>query len=445
MNSEQISFHLKPLIAAIKSYYSVFAIEIPEKNEDEVAHLVERACTLIEKMHASVILNEVDLSCVDFRGHLLSPSNGEQDYFVLAPHIKTGYSPFLINYDGKEAKGVLTLVRRVRSTYCSKTISKICEEQFLKAIKEDSPLPLKTIRAELMDNIRTNGNTFNVPLVETISDTYIYLDKVNNCILCKGNKSSFVAMKMFLSYLSRLPKDLDSAINTTFTRDFEDVMSALWFTIPYTNYLMGEGKAFGAYNVATVVRYYSDADSDTCPVEATETGRFKSAEKGDQSISFNNSLSILVEKEAGESDFSSLQVFSQNKDLELMTIRVSTEMDNTPQLNQFIEEHPEEVGDDLSTVSNTLYYDTKAIDGNVSYKIASGMDWHIRAVKTLIAHHAQENHIPLKGAEQTLHNYFSGLLPLLQESTNSFVTLYLQANKVTSEFGNELSDTFEKR
>ena len=61
MNNEQITYHLKPLVSAVKSFYSVFAVEIPGiEEQDVVKQRVKSIVDLIDQLGQLSIKHEID-------------------------------------------------------------------------------------------------------------------------------------------------------------------------------------------------------------------------------------------------------------------------------------------------------------------------------------------------------------------------------------------------
>ncbi len=446
MNNEQITYHLKPLVTAVKSFYSVFAVEIPGIEEQEEIKLHVQAITdLANKLGKASIEHEIDFDTQELRAYTTSPNEKECEYFAFEPHISTGYSPVLSYGSESNIQGVFIRLKHVSYVYCGKTMDKLAKALYEKQMKADDPIYMKEAKRAIREQTREQNNPENVPLLKKENSVYIYLDSENQCFLAKNGKRSQDAIRLMLHLLSTLPEKLDSKYETDLTSTKDVAFEHNVYLQAYTNYSMSRGVAFGAYNITNLVDFYANEESDeVCPVEPTMTAEMKNKEDSTQVIGFKNSVDLFMESKAGESVFLSLKGFSEEKNLDFKSIRVTSEMHYSDQIKEYVKEFPEVAGEELGGDLLTIQYDTKSIEGNIGFKIADAIKYHIEATRKLSIEAFNDRHYSFKEMEPVMLSHFSGLLAVLHDSSNLFIELYIRANQATEEFGSAITEAIEQ-
>lgn len=144
MNNEQITYHLKPLVTAVKSFYSVFAVEIPGIEEQEdIKSRVKSIVELVDMIGRASIEHEIDFDVQELRAYTTSPNEKECEYFSFEPHISTGYSPVVSYGEKSSVRGVFVRLKHVSHVYCGKTMDKLAKALYEKKMKEDDPIFMK--------------------------------------------------------------------------------------------------------------------------------------------------------------------------------------------------------------------------------------------------------------------------------------------------------------
>lgn len=446
MNNEQITYHLKPLVTAVKSFYSVFAVEIPGIEEQEDIKLrVKSIVNLVDMIGNASIEHEIDFDTQELRAYTTSPNEKECEYFSFEPHISTGYSPVVSYGEKSNVRGVFVRLKHVSHVYCGKTMDKLAKALYEKKMKEGDPIYMKEAKKAIREQTREQNNPENVPLLKKENSVYIYLDSENQCFLAKNGKRSQDAIRLMLHLLATLPEKLDSKYETNLTEIKDIAFESNIYSQAYTNHSMSRGVAFGAYNISNLVDFYANEKSDeACPVEPTMTAEMKNKEDSTQIIAFKNSVDLFMESEPGDSVFSSLKFFSEEKNLDFKSIRVTSEMHYSDQIKEYIAEFPEVAGEDLGGDLLTISFDTKSIDGNIGFKIADAIKYHIEATRKLSIHAFTDRHYSFKEMEPVMLEQFAGLLSVLHDSSNLFIELYIRANQATEEFGSAITDAIEQ-
>lgn len=446
MNNEQITYHLKPLVSAVKSFYSVFAVEIPGiEEQDVVKQRVKSIVDLIDQIGQLSIKHEIDFDTQELRAYTTSPNEKESEYFAFEPHISTGYSPVISYGSESNVRGVFVRLKHVSHVYCNKTMDKLAKALYEQHMREDDPIWMKEAKKAIRERTREQNNPDNVPLLKKENSVYVYLDAENQCFLAKNGKRSQDAIRLMLHLLNSLPEKIDAEFETNLSELKNFAFESNVYSQAYTNYSMSRGVAFGAYNITNLVDFYARDESDeACPVEPTMTAEMKNKEDSSQIIAFKNSVNIFMESETGSSVFVSLKGFSEEKNLDFKSIRVSSDMQHSAQIKQYIEKFPESVGEDLSGDFLNIQYDTKSIDGNIGFKIADAIKYHVEATRKMSMDAFEDRHYSFKEMEPVVLANFSGLMSVLHDSSSLFIELYLRASKANDEFGSPITEALEK-
>jgi hypothetical protein len=436
---------MTPLLSAIKSNYMVFAFE----SNDGSAETVNKSLSNIKKLCVSISQgsqkNNVDLTTEEYRIYMKSPKTSEREYFALMPHISTGKSPFMFYEKDEETVGIFVKIMHSRSLYCTKTINLLARKLYEESILEDIPITLKAAKSKINEDVFLNNNPHDVPLIERTSFIYTYIDIENGCLLAKSSKRDQDSINNFFELLRRTALLMDEKgfikVKDTVALAFEERLN----TTHYVNWALNNERAFGSYNVNEIVNFYanqsvSDEICEACPVEPTMTASFFSVTNPDQKINLKNSMNIMMspEKQGHVPSFRMLQEFSDEKDLNIATFKGKGEIPKSVQLSRYCAAYPDSVDDTIRGDYVDVLYDTKSKQGNIMFKVTGGITFHIEAAKRLLQDYFSDNSVAVRDMEDVMLSEFSGLLAILHDSTTLFLSLYINANKISGEFSSDI-------
>jgi hypothetical protein len=451
MSNEVIKFQLKPLLSAMKAYYVVFSLDLGREEPETFTKITHAIGTLCERLSDLVRKKKIDLTEDPYRLYFSSPKDEEKEYFTFAPHISIGHSPFLLNKDNGALEGVFIKLRHTRFVFCSKYINTLARKLFdLHTINED-PISFKQAKTTILERMNEENNPDSIPLLTKVSDIFVYLDVETGRVLAKSNHRTKDAMRAFFELSTRVSETIQERhpeTAPTLAPLTEMANSERLYTQPYTNHQMTLTKAVGAYNISSLVEYYAKQsetkDDLECPVEPTTTAELRSRDVTTQTMKFKNSVDLFMSDKKKSSFFIMLQDFSVEKELIFNSIRVNGELDKPSLLERYGETHPEALGTLCEEGTVGLTYDTKAVEGNIAFKIVDTLSIYNDAVRALLSDEMGDRFYNITDMEKLLAKEFASLLPILHHSADLFTSLYLSSNQPPEKFGAQLNEVLQE-
>ena len=443
MSNDLIKLHLKTLEASVKSPFAVFALINGSEDMKALSASIKSLAKTLDFFSDIFLESEIDTADPDLTVRFDKPNKKEYDETYFRPHIMAGYSPFMLQKEGKVITGALVKLQHKNVSYCQKTIKRLVRQRFEEALRNDEPLTFKECKRHIETLLKEGKMSDPVPLVDKYQDHYFYLDFKNQIVLAKNAHRTKDIINMFFSLLLKVGKSLSDRhpellekIDKMMTETLKERMDI----VPYSTYALTHEKAFGAYSIHDAVVYYSKEESDNdakpIPFLPTDTAGFFSETKMDARIDFRNAVGyFLGHNEKTLPSYRTLSSFSDKHVLRAYSLRVTGEIPLTDPIKRFKEAFPESIGDEIAGEYLSMSFDTKASDGNVTFKITEGLFWPVEAARRLLNQLFGDTHIGKKQLEQTLLKEFGALLEVLHHSCSLFIEFYVRANQAPEEMG----------
>lgn len=439
MSSDLIKFNLKSVEATLKSPFSMFALTNSTDDPKALSHSIEFLAKTITFLHDVFIETQFDVEKTDMVVRVDAANKREYESHYFKPQVLTGVSPFVPYKNKDNAVGVLVRLQNKQVQFCGKSLNKIARERFESALRNDEPITMKEAKRSVEVELKNNPHRFDgeVPLVEKFQDHYFYIDFKTQVILAKNAHRCRDAINMFFALLMKAGKSLQNShpelhekLDKLMTETFKERPEVL----NYSTFALTHKKAFGAYNIHDVVAYYSKEEKSKeaapLPMSPTDTAGFISEKETEARIEFKNAMGYFLnhEKKALPS-YQILSSFSEKHHLKAYSLRVMGEIPKTEQLARYLEAHPEGASDEITSSTLTLGFETKASDGNISFKIFSGLSWVVDAAKRLLNDKFNDTHIARKQLEPFFLEEMGGMLEVLHHSCALFIDFYIRANQ----------------
>ncbi len=446
--SEFISQYTKPVFTAIKSKYVIYSLSTnDEEKEEDVNDVMNALGSLCQRAGEHLIQNKIDTSEKGFRFHTKSANIPETEYFCLAPHINVGYSPFMVNKDADgKVLGVFVKARQHRFAYCSKTIKKLVQSHYELMFKEDTPTTMRAAKEYIKERL-TSGNKDNIPLLEKLSEITFYIYFNNATVLAKSAHRDQDGLAAFFELVRILvAKCIDDGNSIPGSEALlERALGTKLFPTPYSNHSMSVGKAFGAYNLTNMVGFYAEQDdkkdSDPSSIEPTWSAGFSAKDDPSQVITFKNSIGLFLPNvdldNPPPTTFTMINQFADSKALNIHNLRVIGELPTGRLLKEYVKEHEEASSDELLNEYLDITFTTQSKDGNISFQINDRLEYHKEAIRVFLRDHMAEHSSSNKELEKLMLSRNGDLLEVLHDAGELFVTIYLESNPLSEEFGKE--------
>lgn len=445
MSHDLIKFHLKTVEAALRSPFAVFALT----NSSEDLKALDRSASALAKtilyLHDVFMETECDTTAPEFLVQVNATNRREYEAHYFKSNVLTGHSPFIPQMDKKKLTGVMVKLQHKQVVFCSKSIQRLARKNFEDALRKDEPITFKEAKRLINAELQSGGLASEVPLVEKFQDHFFYIDFKNQVILAKSAHRSRDAINMFFSLLLKAAKVLQER-HPEFKDELEPLLTDTFKerldVMPYSNYALTHQKAFGAYSIHDVIVHYCeeerDKDAPPLPVLPTDTVGFVSETQVDARIEFRNSVGYFLNHASKTiPSYRTLSSFSEAHQLKAVKLRVIGEIPQTDQIKRYIARNPEGKPEALEGETLTLGFDTKASDGNITFRISDGLQWPVESAKVLLMDLFGDTHVARKQLEPFLLKEFGELLEVLHHSCSLFIDFYTRANQA----GKEISET----
>lgn len=458
MQSHQFTkYQITPFIKSLKSDYMVYAIERPSTDAEQMDRLVNGLGLICEKIHDRLIKSKLQADSENLRIHSQMPTDC-YSFSALFPHLRPGFSPFVFHREDGVIKGVMICFGEESRTYCEKTIEKYAGIHFEQGILKDAEISINAARSEVRDVVyagkkKVGDMTLDVPLITKRNTRYIYLDLDKHFALLKTGVMQNNAIQEVLELIRKTYKFLDKEKSMGLSDIFEGVFSERFHITHYTRSAIGKGETSHPYHLTDLVSAYAKTPNLSADgVTPLMTANFVSTEDPTNEIRFKNTVTMILSEEEvealqEETPFTLLEHVSKSKNMDIKSLLLTGEIARTRQLKQYIERFPEDEDVQLKNDFQTLTYQTQSKEGNIRFSIRQGLDLHVSCFKGLIQEDLYDRHFSLIDREILFLDKMGGLLPLLHDSTELFVTLYHGAfniDNVMSDSGGDNEAPLEK-
>tara|TARA_Y100000310_G_scaffold92562_1_gene90212 strand:- start:5050 stop:6453 length:1404 start_codon:yes stop_codon:yes gene_type:complete len=431
------SQHNKDLFSSIRSKMVLYSIDQGDSNEGLSEHL-SVVSSLMEKAHEFIVKNTVDLSQENFR---IYSKNGlfENEYYILKPHLSLGYSPFVFFKKDNQVKGMYISIRQVKNEWCKKTKKRLADRYFEEKYKNDDYVTRKEASLHVEENLAKN-NKDKIPLLEKYTDITFYFDVERGRVLAKSSQRDREAMDVLYSLFIKAVSQEELADLKIKDICVESMRKRLNF-LPYTRKAMSDGDACSAYDLNSLVTYYSDKFGDELPLEPTWSAQLYFMDDTSQKVSFGRSINLFLDKPCDVESlpsFSQINEFADGKDLRFSEIRVKGELTRGELIAAYCEAYGEE--NELSSSFYADYvdvlYSTQAKEGNICIQIKDNLEMHKEALSAMLRSEIRDTHLSKVDFEFKVAEYQGRTLDVLHNSIGLFESLYLRfASVVNEEFG----------
>jgi hypothetical protein len=435
MKVEQFTkYQITPFTKALKSDYMIYAIERPATSLEEMEKLVSGLGTLCEKIHNRLIKTKQRADTDAFKIHNKMP-NECYSFTSLFPHLRPGYSPFVFHREAGQIRGVMICFGEETRSFCEKTIEKYAGMYFESENLKDSDISLQAARSEVRDVVFAGKNKIGdiemyVPLITKRNVRHIYLDLEKHYALLKTGVKQNQAIQEVLELIRRTYKTLDKEKTLGSSDLFEDIFSERFYITHYTRQAISKGETTQPYHLTELVSFYAKNQKPSSDgVTPLMTANFVSTEDSTNEIRFKNTVTMILSPEEAtalqeETPFTVLQHVSRSKNMDIRSLLMTGEVTKTSQLKQYSEKFPEDEDPNLKLSHQKITYQTQSKEGNIRFAIKSGIDLHIHCFNALIREEMHDRHFSLVDREKLFLEHMGGLLPLLHDTTELFVSLY---------------------
>jgi len=446
MFSDIVKYQMNPLVKSLKASFAIYSLEF--SNDKDITKSIGNLGLLCQKISHAVQSNSISLKSDNYKLFLKTPKTAETEFYSFYPHISVGHSPFMFNIKSGEVVGVYIRMLHSRSLYCTRTIDQLATAYYEQMMLSDTPITHKTAKLKIREDLVQKSNPEDIPIVERATSYNMYLNINNGVLLTKSSKRDQDAMNMFFILMKQVSEDL---LKHELIKDAELIKKTFankFYACEYVNHALRKEKAFGAYNITSLVAHYanqeSDEESPSCPVEPTLTADFCSNNDSTQVIKLKNSFDIIFDRSKfSQSSFSVLREFSEDKSLNIINFRATGELPMSEQIIKYCDAFPEALDEEMNGDFIDFTYDTRSKDGNIIFRISEGAKYHVEACYKLTMADLDDHHYPMNKIESVLLDHFGGILPMLHDSSELFIGLYLEANKVSDTFGDKIKQAIK--
>jgi hypothetical protein len=444
MNHEFVKIAQKNIINAIQSKHVLYTLALSDKKQD-VLYNLDALGKLAEMLGERLQKKQIDTNTKENRLYITHPDLEDTSYFSFAPHIMTGYNPFLFykQFEGEnegQRKGFLVKMNFHSFDFCTKSVNKEANAIYFEEFKSGMPTSLKEAKKLVVDTLK-KGNKYNIPIIERITPSIFYIDLEKGIVVSKTSKHDSVAIRAFFSMLGKVAKNIfsDDVGSKRSDKLMETALKETYYPEDYTKWAISEGKASGAYNIPSIVEFYSKdkAEGDAaCSFMATHSASAFARDEPDQIAKFNDSIGIFSDNSLGElPSFEKLSAFSHEKQMDFSSLVLVGEVPVSEQIEIFIKQQPEDQDSICENGVMDIGFETSAKKGNICFKPKYGTQNYAMVSRSLLLEYCTDNSVSPENSEAVALKYFGGMLALIHDSASLFIKLYLDANKIKKEFG----------
>lgn len=440
---ELITDQQKQLFSAIKSNMALFSIHQDDDNKEALSLILEKMSSLCEKVHEQIIKKKINITDDEFKIFTKSKKAKETEYYSFFPHMPVGYSPFMFYKKKNKIAGMFISMQQVKFLWCTNTLKKLAREYFNDQYKKETPVSMKDAKLYIRNRLDAS-NPDNVPLLKKVSQIFFYYDIENSRVMAKSGHRDQDALSMFSPVLMTILDNETLSPSFKLNDDMRSALSNRFYTTPYARHAIATGKAYSAYNISTLVEHFSQNDidiTDGCPLTPTWTARFLSIHDNSQSISFKNSISIMIGDvpEGAEASFDYINQFSKGNDLSITQLKVQGELNKGEFLQSYCDEHGADNQLDGDFYNNYIdvEYTTQSKEGNLCLQITDPLPLHKTALIGFLKEHVKDTHLSKADFELNVLEKQGHVLHVLHQSIELFTTMYLLCSKEKEEFGKE--------
>lgn len=454
MSYDLIKFQTKSMLSVLTSQFAVFALD--NSTEDEVAlkKSTSALSDLIHIVHKVLLESPLNLDGDELtirRGALSAKEYKEQR---LKPIVLTGSSPFAPFVERKKISSVLISLQSKSVKYCDKAISKLARGRFERSLLDDAPVSMKEAKRSVIDDLKNEiAHVLDkVPLVEKYVEHFFVIDFKHQVVLANNTHHNREAVNVFFALLLKMVKKLEElhpelqpnleALSSEVFRERLDIQ-------PYSTHSLSKQKAFGAYSIPDALDFYSSDEfsksGDKLPVSPTDTVKFASEKDEKTRVDFRNSIGYFVNPDKSPlPSFKLLSDFSKKHRLKASSLIVEGQIPRSSQLVRFVEAHADVAPDELKEPMLCLSFETKAVDGNVSFKVKGGMSWFEEAARQLLLDKIDDTHVGRRQLESFLLLELGDMLEPLHYVISLFTEFYLMSNQAKGDLTVPLVEDLKK-
>lgn len=454
MYYDLIKFQTKSMLSVLTSQFAVFALSNSTEDEAALKKSTSALAELVGLVHNVLLESPLELRSDELvirRGAMTAKEYKEQ---YLKPIVLTGCSPFAPFIERKKISSTLISLQTKSVKYCDKAISKLARSRFEKSLRDDAPVSMKEAKRSVQDDLKNEVSYVldQIPIVEKFVEHFFVIDFKHKVVLANNTHHNREAVNVFFALLLKMVKkleELNPELESDLARLSSEVFKERLDIQPYSTYSLSTQKAFGAYSIPDALEFYSSEESIKAgvaiPVSPTDTVKFSSEKDEKTRVDFKNSIGYFVNPEkAPTPSFKLLADFSKKHKLKASSLVVDGQIPRSAQLARFVEAHADVAPDELKEAMLNLSFETKAVDGNVSFKVKSGMSWFEEAARQLLIDKADDAHIARKHLESFLLLELGDMLEPLHHVISLFVEFYLRANQAKGDLTVPLVDDLKK-
>lgn len=444
MNFEFIKMVQKDITKAIHSKHAIYTLAISDQKQDVIANLKSLG-ELAEMVGAQLQDEKIKTDSKDYRVYVKHPDLPDTSYFCFTPHVPTGYNPFLFyatNEDGDEKNhGFLVKMSYHAFDFCSKSINKAAKAIYFDDFQNDLGTSMKEARKRVLNELKSNPDSKKIPIVEKVIHSTFYLDLDKGLAVARSSQHDSTALRAFFVLLSKAAKlsFSDDVSQKRVSALVDKALKEAYFPEDYTQWAISQGQSSGAYDVGSIVDFYAKDDAkgnDACDFSATHSASAYSKEEPDHVAKFNESIGIFTDGDLGDlPSFEKLAAFSKNRAMDFSSLVLVGEIPASEQINEFVKEQPEDQDSICPDGFMEVGFETSAKKGNICFRPKYGTSDYALVSRSLLLNYCNENAVSPDQSESVALKFFGGMLALLHDSTNLFIKLYLNANKIKQEFG----------
>lgn len=447
MYAELVKYQSAPFNNALKSNFMVYGFKSNGGDDNKIKDHLSNVQKVCETISIAAIENAIDLDQDSLRVKLKDSASAQYEYYTLDPHISIGYSPFMF-YEKDGIKGVFIKMKHRKSVFCNKTIEKLSREMYESSLLNDAPMSKKACKKIVLEEIE-RGNITSVPLIESESSIHLYIDLEKDVLLTKSTKRDSESINVFYQLIKKAMQFINDSEIVNAESLIQDTFSERFDKVCFAQQAISNNIAFGPYHVGQLVSFYAKRESDkndsVSSVEPTMTADFISKDDASQLVKMKNSVGIVATEDGTmRASFSMIDDFSNEKNMDVVSVRVQGEVPRADYLAKYCEEFPEQAPSSIQGEHIEMSYDTRAKDGNIMFKIVDGISEHTDITYQLLINELADTHYSIPNMEPLLLKNFAKNLSVLHDSIQLFTDLYLNANKAKPEFSNEFEESFSQ-